>query len=206
MNSIEGLGITTTIFLLAPDYENSIEYNYTDNRELYNYPGTCLQIYSLGNGINHNLKYNFINVTKEDEFYISNFFNICQGKLKRFWIPYYKNNFVSINNIIGGIIEIENAGFHETDRGSERIFIKIKDGTICTRKVTTIIDNGNTELIILDTPIVNQINLSDIQYFGRLFLVRFNEDECELDFKSSAASSCVLSFQEVYQESLEVIS
>lgn len=206
MNSIEGLGINTNLFLIVPTWSDPLIIGYNDNRELYEYPGTRTQLYSLGSLINHNIKYSYTNISKEDEFTITNFYVDTQGKLKRFWIPYYKNNFIPVNNIIGGLIEIENAGFYEIDRGSERIFIKLKDGTIFTRKVTAIIDNGVTEIIILNTPILTPINIADIQYLGRLFLVRFNEDSCELDFKSSAASSCVLSFQEVYHESLEVTS
>lgn len=183
-----------------------LELNYSDNRELYQYLGTRLQIYSLGSLINHTLKYQFTNVSKQDEYMLTSFFIGCQGKLKRFWLPYYKNSFVLAVPFLGGdVVETVNTGFNEVDRGAERIFIKLKNGTFYTREVTAVVDHGTTELIVLKTTLP-AITQNEIHFFGRLFLVRFNEDECMFDFKSNTTSSCTLTFQEVYQESLEVAS
>jgi len=204
-----GLSRTTDRFTKKPNWIQASAVDFDYNRELIEFSGTQLDIYRLSQDAPFSLSYKFTNLSREDEYYIANFFCEHRGKHKRFWIPLWKNMFTLINDIANGdgIITIPNVGFHLIDRGYERIFIELKNGYQISRKVTAVLADGLNENLILDTNMDRVITQDDIKYFSRLLLVRFNDDGLQTKYKADSKSEIELTFYELTNEyELEVES
>ena len=196
------LSRTPDRFLLRPNWKTSPKSIFDDNRELIQFTGTVLDIYNLGDKIGRTITYGYTNVNREDEYYLVNFFCNHQGKLRRFWLPEWKNAFVLYENISAGdtTITIENCFFSLVDQGYERIFIELKNGDILSRSVSAVIASGYLEYIHLNNTIDRDISIDDIRYFGRLLLVRFDDDILNLSFRSDSVTKCSCTFKELPHE------
>jgi len=201
-NDWQDLTRTTTVFTRKPNWvENPIS-TFDTNSEFINYPGTQMDIYNLSNSIGYEITYRYSNLTKDDEYYIINFFINRQGMLKRFWLPWWKNSFRLAQNVSidDSVITIQHCRYNKIDQGYERIFILLKTGDYISRKVVAVVENYNYESIILQTPMNKNINQDDILFFGRLLLVRFADDELNLDFSNNKISDLSIKYKELPNE------
>lgn len=194
--------ITSTVLTRKPNWVEEPVSSFEDNRELISYPGTDMDIYNLNDLLSHTITYKYSNLTKDDEYYFVNFFLTQQGKLKRFWLPWWKNSFALAESISSGdtVITIEHCRYHTIDQGYERIFILLKSGYFISRKVLGVVQSGNNENILLQTEMDRNIEQNDIVFFGRLLLVRFDIDELEFDFLNNKVSELSIPFKELPHE------
>ena len=154
------------------------------------------------------MAYGYTNVDREDYYYITDFFINHQGKLQRFWLPVWKNAFELVSDISSGdnIITIRNVYFNLIERGYERIFIELKNGDFITRSIMTVVDDGDEENMFLNTSINRDISINDIKFSGRLMLVRFDDDDLDIDHRSDAVTEIQLNFKELPHEYGEIES
>lgn len=209
INSWLNLSRTRDRFLMRPNWIRSPEKNFDFYRELYEFAGTVLDIYGLGDNYSVQISYGFDWLNKEDENKIIEFFCNHRGKHHRFWLPVWENPFTLQSNINENdtVISIRNVGFNLVDRGYEHIFFWMKDGAWLSRSCIAIVGNGNTEDILLHDAIDRDISSDDYWFFGKLKLVRFNDDSLKLKHKNDSVSSCQLDFIELpFEYGLEVES
>jgi len=208
MDSIANLSRTSDLFRLKPNWMDTPKVDFEFYREVIQFVQTSIDIYNLGEGVPSMMSYGYLNVDREDYYYIVDFFVNHQGKLQRFWLPVWKNAFELTADISSGdsIITIRNVYFNLIERGYERIFIELKNGDFITRSIMTVVSDGDDENIFLNTAIGRDISTSDIKYFGRLMLVRFDADELPIDYRSDKVTEIELGFIELPHEYEEVES
>lgn len=197
---------TSTVLTKKPNWIEEPVSSFEDNRELISYPGTDMDIYNLNDLLSHTITYNYTNLTKDDEYYFVNFFLTQQGKLKRFWLPWWKNSFTLYESIKTNdtIINIEYCRYDKVDKGYERFFILLKNGDYISREIIAVVEHIGYESMIIHTAMDRNIEQNDIVFFGRLLLVRFDIDELEFDFLNNKVSELSIPFKELqineYQE------
>jgi len=208
LDSLQGLADNNKILLREPNWIQLPKGDFDLSREVNQYTGTTLNIYKLIDETISELTYLYTNLDKESEYYFTKFFNDRKGKHKKFWVPYWKNPFKLQSDISSGdkILTINNCYYNRIDFGYERIFFKLKNNTIITRQVTAVLQRGLNEDIILTTAIDRDIKISDIKFFSRLLLVRFNNDSMKLKFYSDDKSDATFTFRELPFEHTEVES
>jgi hypothetical protein len=196
------LVVTTEKFLTKPDWSEAPSGDFDYMREMLEYPGTVTEITSINNKVPRKLKYKFANLSKVDEYSITDFFINHRGRHLNFWVPVWKNQFTLYTNIVNGdsIISVLPCGFYRIDQGYELIFFQLKNGDYISRLVTAVINMGTYEDIILDKPMTRDITQDEILFFGRLLLARFDNDELVFNFMNNAASECTLTFLELTNE------
>jgi hypothetical protein len=209
-DSIEGIGETSALLLREPNWIQLPQGDFDFTREIQQYSGTTLEIYKLIDESISELTYLYSCMDKNDEYYFTNFFCQRKGRHKRFWLPYWKNPFSLQSDISSGdtILSIDNCYYNRLDYGNERIFIKLKSGVVLTRKVTAVIQDGDSEQIILNSsqPIDRNIKRSEIKFFSRLLLVRFNQDTMDIKYRSDSVSNITFKFRELPFEHSEDLS
>lgn len=198
-NDLQGLGSTNKIFIREPNWIVNPKSNFDFSREMNQFVGTTLNIYNLTNSVASDFSYTYSSLSKENEYYFTNFFCDRRGKFKKFWLPYWKNPFTLQSDISLGdsVLTIDSANYNLIDQGYERIFIKLKTGSIISREVLAVVNNGTSEDIFLKTVINMNIKISEIKFFSRLLLVRFNQDEMEIKYYSDNKSDVQFSFKEL---------
>lgn len=204
-DSWQGLTRTTYKWLLQPDWNTTPSMSTNFNRTLTKYDFTGVDLYELSANYPLSIQYGYTNLTKEDEYKIINLFNTRKGRLKRFWLPMWKNEFKLVSAVTAGdnILTVNNTFWRKIDQGYERIFIQLKNGDYISRKISAVIQDGANENIILETTINRDIALSDVKYFSRLLLVRLDDDNLNMNYQSHLVSDCTLNFFELVDEYAE---
>jgi len=199
MHSWLDLSRTNIKFLFKPNWINTLPLNFNLNREILQFSGTKSEIINVHNYTGYNITYCFTNLNKETEFDIVNFFCSRKGKLERFWIPLWKNIFTLYSDILinSNSINVYGSNFYLVDKGFERIFIHLKNGDYITRKIIASISHGIYETLFLASGIDRIITNDDINCFGRFLLVRFDQDDLNIEFVNNTCSTCELKFIEL---------
>jgi len=208
-NDWQDLSRTTDVLTVKPNWVQSLKGTFSNNVEVTQFPGTATDIYNVSDNIGNRLEYKFTNMDKADEYELITFFCEHQGRLKRFWLPYWKNQFVLLDNLSTGdtTIDVTNVNFNLIDRGYERLFFYLVDGSFISRQILFAIDNGTYETLYLQTALTQDIAMADVLFFGRLFLVRFDDDTMPHNFIADDTSEYGISFIELPNEySVEVES
>jgi len=198
----KNLSITTNKFLVKPDWSEAPSSDFDDLRELLEYPGTITEITNISNKVSRRLKYKYTNLSKDIEYTITEFFINRKGKYSNFWVPIWKNQFTLYTDIHNGdaVLSVSPCGFYRIDQGYELIFFQLKNGDYISRLVDVVVNMGTYEDIILKSPMTRDILQSDIVFFGRLLLARFDNDELIFNFYNNTMSECTLTFQELTNE------
>jgi hypothetical protein len=195
---------TTRKFILKPDWAKEFEFNFSLAREVQQFVNTDKELYSLSSALGYRIKYGFTNLLKSDEKYILDFFAACQGKLVRFWLPVWENTFKLYQSasMYDEFLLINNVRVSDSFYAHERIFIEFTNGDIITRHILSATgDEGDAyETLTLETPLDRDIAQSDISFFGRYILCRFDIDELKIEAVTSAASACEIDFMELVHE------
>jgi hypothetical protein len=177
--------------------------DYEDGRDIAEMEASSITIVNVTDSLPHEVAYGFMNVDKSEEKGLLDFMDWSQGRLRRFWLPVWKNTFKLQLDILiyDNTLLVDDTHFVENYQGYERIFIETKSGIFLTRKVIGVVDNGNgTETLTIETVMDRNIAVEDIAYFGRLLLVRFEQDEIMMKHDSSSVSECKLLFRELVRE------
>ena len=196
---------TTEILWLKPNWDIHPRRDWDHNDEVYQYGEGITRIYNISDNLAHIYKATWTQMDKAEEYTILDFFVSRKGKYENFWVPHWKNLYklYSAGTRWSTQLIVYHGFFADTFQGYERIFFELKDGSHITRHVVSVINNGDgTETFNLETMLDRDIELTDVVYFGKIVLNRFDNDELEFKHHTSDFSDCDLmaSFIEVTQE------
>jgi hypothetical protein len=190
------------IFLPSPEWgvEPDVDFDYM--RGELQYPGTKIELTAIGDRLPYTLKCNFRNLTKSAEYVLLTWWFSQRGRYEKFWLPMWKNSYSLYADITAGdtIIYINQCNFHLVDAGYEYLYILTKAGNYVIMMVDAVVNNGDYETVVLREGVSTSIRQSDIRYFSRLFLVRFDNDTLSMRYINDAASECTMTFRELVNE------
>jgi len=205
-NSIENLGNEQTLFLHKPDWATPTQVSTDLKRELQQYPPGAMGITHISSaqaGYPLHWEMGYTNLDKQDEYNLLDFFIGRQGRLKRFWVPYWHNTYrlySSISNL-DTTCHFDKTLLPQTwVEDYMRIFIQLKNGDIVVRRVTAINDLGNSDQLLVATNFDRDIVQSDIAYLSTFILARFDIDSLEFEHRTTDASSCTIRLTELLGE------
>lgn len=203
-HSLEDISRTSRKFLLKPDWSKEPELDFEFAREITQFVDNAPEIYSLTDALAYRVKYGFTNLQKSDEKYILDFFADCQGRLVRFWLPVWENTFRLYQDasMYDEYILVKNVSANDAFYEHERIFIETTAGDIITRHVTAVYGAAGDpyETLVIETPLDRDLAQTDIRFFGRFILCRFDTDELQIEHITSHASRCSIDFVELVHE------
>jgi hypothetical protein len=203
-DSYEDLG-SFPRFSITPEWSGGAGVDVFTAREPISFNNGIVSIRRLSLDKSFSVGYNFASMSKADEYQLLKFFADRKGRLERFWIPLWFNEFRLKGSIEPQIVEgatefsIEQNNFWEVFGVNIRIFIKLKNGDMITRRIKDVDLDSRTRLFV-NTPFNRDIGQSEIDCFGRYLLARFDQDELELAHTTPALSDCTLSFKELVKE------
>jgi hypothetical protein len=169
-------------------------------RELLQYNLGAINYRFLTRDLNYSVQYGMTFMSKKDEYDVLNFFCERKGRYERFWIPIYAQMFTLAANITSGdyYFQIIDQNQYKTLHLYERLFIKLKTGDLITRKINSL--NAPPNIFGVISAFDRNILTTDIEYFGRLILGRFDQDEIEINHETDSLGNCSLQFRELSKE------
>lgn len=203
-DQITGLGPVTTFF--PETYINwaSLPKLQIDlSREIESFPGTVQSV--ILHSVERPQKQDFFLTihTLEEKKAFLDFVLDRLAMHKKFWLKSQARDFSLVQNILPSdtSIKVEENGFLRAFRGHERIYIEKKDGTLLTYKITSVASVSSTIDSLEIEAVINQnCNIVDVKKFGFLYLVRFDQDEFELENITDFVSTITVKFTEVIRE------
>ena len=197
------LGSVTTKFLTMPNWAENPLLDLMLTRNILNFPGTGFELYSVSSMIPIIVEYEFLNMSKNDEYSLLSFFARCSGRLRKFWLPIRKAYFNLASTIQPGAtsITVTDSSFYDIHGGYERIYLELADGSMISRHVTDVAKGGNqTVVLTINTAMDRQVMPANVLCFGRLILCRLDNDSLTLNMITNAASKYSLRFYELVRE------
>lgn len=202
-DQLTGLGDIDTFFPETYiNWAKAPKGNYEFSRQIASFPGTVQEVVleSEERPINLEVQLTFFDHAELKEILV--FFAQNKGRWGKFWFP-SQIEFFTIN---GSILEDENEirvldnKFTKTYRGHERVYIRKKDGTLLTYKITSVTE-GESEIILTTETAVNQTVLqADVEKISLLFLMRFDNDKMTLEHITDSKGNITTSLTEVIKE------
>ena len=199
-DDIQDLG-TKERLTIRPNWASPNQVELVTSKDIVSFPSTIVDIFLFSELHKNKIKFKYLCEDKEVEYALIDFYNSKKGRLERFWIQGYKEEFVlsqSINNT-DTIINVHDNGFDLVHKGHERLYIELKNGNLITRKIINVIKVGN-ELQLTVSSIAQDIAIVDVGVVGRIYLVRFNKDVLEVVFNNSVVAEAEVDFVEVVRE------
>jgi len=202
-DSIETLG-SYSIFPFLPDYSNGIDKTIIPTYNLIEYTGTISTIEQNSTLKPLTIKKRIQLHSMEDLNTFLTFFDTHKGRLKKFWCFLRTTDFTLDDDIANAATEIDIKlnGYADTFRNTDRIYWTLTNGDSIVRRVTDAVDdtlNDQTTLII--TPSVDRaVDMSEVVYFGRVLMVRFDIDKVNISFESNSVAVLNLRFLELPTE------
>jgi hypothetical protein len=204
-----GLGGETAI-LLTPPLLNNYKVEFVPTGTFISFPATKLAGYTYHIKSCRKISASFMFKNRQEFKNFRDFFVNRKGQLLRFWLPCWQNEFELTRNVNvnDGILYIKNVNQSQKEDDYLRIFIVKKSGDIVVKHVTEVITIDETEeKFVLDSPIPIGIQTSEVVFFGRVILARFNSD-LEVKFlkadNTDLIATASVSFIEVPYEYSEV--
>ena len=143
------------------------------------------------------VSYNFLNLTKNDEFKILSFFYNHKGRLNKFWLP-VRNSFYMPNvDIANGSYYFECVNMSNVI-GYERVFFLLMNGDYITRQIMFYSPSSGGYLV--NTAFDIAIPVANVSYAGKFILCRFDQDELEFKHENDQVSSVNIAFKELPME------
>ena len=152
----------------------------------------------------HRFKFKFVSSTKEEEFVLLTFFNeVACGKYSKFWIPSWVKQFemTQVTSAMQSFIDVKNDGFSSSYKGHERIAIVLRNGDLIVRKIQSVtVLSAAEERLFLSNFIGRELSPSDVASICFFCLVRFDQDEIELEYLTELESATELQVVELITE------
>jgi len=186
---------------MRPNWRDSNQVQLVGSRDIVAFPSTITDIF-IYSPLHHNIiSLKFTCENKGIEYALTDFYNNRKGRLERFWLQGYREEFILSKDIsiTNTIIYVEDNGFDLVYQGYERIYLELSSGDLITRKITNVAKVG-TELLLTVSAMDRNILMTEVKIFGRIYLVRFNKDILNMSFKTTKISECSLEFLEVVKE------
>jgi hypothetical protein len=187
------------IFDIRPDWTTQPSMAESQGREIIQVGRGYAGYRNLTLDINYSVSDSFFNLTKQDEYDLLSFFCDKQGMLKRFWFPMDNQSFVLSSSISSGDthFHVNDDGFADIYQGYERLYMVLKDGSRISRLISS---KTSATIFNVSSAFDRNIALSEILFFGRLLLARFDQDELLLQHETDDKSSCSIKFKELAKE------
>jgi len=178
-------------------------------RRIISQRGTVQQVESTMGDVPVRLTLGFSLLSSADIVSMTEFFMTRKGRFGRFWIMHPMEAFTlkSASSLHQNSLICHDNLAARQFQGYERIYINMTDGDVLIRKVMTVTSDqqtGSCELT-LDTPLDRVINADNHTRIGRVYLVRFDQDDLSFNFATpDAVGDIRLSFYELVKEYAEL--
>jgi len=145
----------------------------------------------------------------EDRAVLWAFFHARRGRWDRFWLPALKDELSLAANVGASDTTLTLANYSDFVLryqlgGDLRQFIFLTDGfNFWIRQVINL--SGGTNAVTIDSPLGTSLTMGAAQ-IGLLTLVQFAHDDIEIDCQAPVVATCALSFTELEQEYVEVVT
>jgi hypothetical protein len=198
-DSLLDLGITPYVLTAKPDWANLPSRSQDFGRDIIQYDAGISSLRNLTNDLSQRMEYGYSSMTKEEEYYLLNFFHSRKGRLQRFWLPVYFRDFELADAITSAsyILKVKDNGAYVNLKYYERVFIELYDGSLLTRQILSSLD---AETLVMLSEWDRDIAIADVAHFGKLLLCRFDQDEIEVNHVTDEIGTTALSFQELSKE------
>jgi hypothetical protein len=174
-------------------------------RRIVSHRGTVQQVESTQGDVPVKLTFGYSLLTSADIMAMTSFFLDRKGRLGRFWIRHPLEAFslaapASINQNL--LVCQDNLAARQF-QGYERIWMEMADGDLLIRQVTEASADPETGLVTLtlDTNLDRVVNADTLFRIGRMYLVRFDQDDLKFLFATpETAGDITLTFYELVKE------
>lgn len=202
-NDIADLSRTQLRWMRKPNWARAPQREFDLNRVIHQDGATTVEITSLNDLLPYTLQYRYTNVNKAEERALLNWFEERKSRTQRFWLPSWKELYTLAEdaNVYDDHLLIENAGTFDAFQGIERVFILTHDGYLITRHVTSVaVGPNDTEILYLESVLQREVLMSQVAWFGRFILGRFNDDSLNLQYRTAHVSEVTVEFRELIRE------
>ena len=176
------------------------------SRRILEYLGTSQQVIEISSYKPLSFKGSTVNKNKIEEYELLDNWAQFKGRLTRFWVmcPLQFFSLKQEINFGADTITVYNNNFSENYKGYGRLYIRLRNNDLITRKIEDVIVTAEEQIIQVDLAFDRNIKEEDIICFSLLLLVRFDIDELELDYKNPQVSTANLRVVELVKEYQEL--
>ena len=205
-DSWEDLGSVTDVFTIKNDWDTNPSQGFEPYRTVIQYPGSGIKLRNITDDVAISFVLHFCTKDKSEENALLAFFYARRGRASAFWLPVPKQVWelsADVNLTFPKLLVLVNSD-PQWLRGYERMFMLLKNGDYISREVVSITTVNapplNPNIMTVVTDMDRVVKPADVEMFGKLLLVRFDQDELELKHDSTALAECDLSFKELPKE------
>ena len=203
-NSFSGLG-DLELFPFEPSWADPPSMTPVFVRRIISQRGTVQDVESVTGDVPARMTLGFSLLSAEDVLAFSDFFMERKGRLGRFWLMHPACAFTlaasaSLNQNL--LVCRDNLAARQF-QGYERIYLLMNDGDILIRQVTAVESDQDGSLctLTLDADLDRVVTPDALARIGRVYLVRFDQDDLDFRFITPGAAGDVhLTFYELVKE------
>lgn len=192
------------LFPFAPNWQTSPKSTASLLRRTLQYPGTVAQQFALSDRTPLAFEATFLMKTREDIYNLQDFFDDRLGKVNQFWIEHPASWALLAEDaaIYDEILVCQDNDASIGYQGYERLYVRMSNGDITTRHVSSIVHNATTgyEEYWLTSQLAYAITTTNHYRIGRLLFVRFDNDQLRLKYHTDCVAEVELSFYELVEE------
>ena len=201
-DDIQGLGTTPDyrdLILELVNWEERPKLGIKSNVQLFGFEGTVQQVINHSEEQPHNLSFSVMLLSLEEIYNFLKFWHDRKGMHERFWFPLMYNVFELMSPISSGVTQIVVSSPEFEYRGFERLYLYLNDGSLITRKITQVTDDGDN-LILTVSEMDRQILAADVVLFSLFLLCHFDVDQIELNYSNPSIASTNVRISELVNE------
>lgn len=202
-DDIQTLG-SYEIFPFLPDYQMGIEKAVIPAFNIVEYIGTISDITSHTDRRPITFTNRIQLHSMQDLDTLLQFIDDHKGRLKKFWYFMRTTDFTLQTDFSTGAtdIDLDVNGYEDIFVDTDRIYFLLTNGDILTRRVTNVVyDSTNNKNVVSITPSLDRdLNVADINYFGRVLMVRFDLDKFSMKHEANSVAITNLRFIELPTE------
>lgn len=203
-NNFSGLG-DLELFPFEPSWADPPSMTPVFVRRIISQRGTVQDVESVTGDVPARMTLGFSLLSAEDVLAFSDFFMERKGRLGRFWLMHPACAFTlaasaSLNQNL--LVCRDNLAARQF-QGYERIYLLMNDGDILIRQVTAVESDQDGSLctLTLDADLDRVVTPDALARIGRVYLVRFDQDDLDFRFITPGAAGDVrLTFYELVKE------
>lgn len=203
-NSFSGLG-DLELFPFEPSWADPPSMTPVFVRRIISQRGTVQDVESVTGDVPARMTLGFSLLSAEGVLAFSDFFMERKGRLGRFWLMHPACAFTlaasaSLNQNL--LVCRDNLAARQF-QGYERIYLLMNDGDILIRQVTAVESDQDGSLctLTLDADLDRVVTADTLARIGRVYLVRFDQDDLDFRFITPGAAGDVrLTFYELVKE------
>lgn len=202
-DSLRDLG-DAELFPLSPNWQTSPAIGFFSGRETIQYNMGVVSIRNLTPYNARTVSNGYFLKDKQEEFDLLSFFHSHRGRLNRFWLPINFRELKITQDIFMGddYFYIQDNGFYDVAKYYERVLIRLKDGSLLTRKIKS---SASRTCVRIKTAFEYAISAAQIESVSLVILARFDQDDLEISYLTTDLSEVSILFKELPNEYSEVV-